>query len=251
MKLIASFIVAFSTYSKLPMPQKIWKDEQLRYVFIFFPFVGAVIGVLEYLTWYLSTCFCMDMLFRNCIMAALPLVVTGGIHVDGYMDTRDAFGSYQDKEKKLEIMKDPHVGGAAITSFAVYGLIYLACLTCIQDIAEMMIVCAGFVTSRSLCSLVVLNCTMARKTGMLVYMREKAGRIACSIFNVIFTVAVFAMIVWFSGMQAFVAIALQLLATGYVIASSKKQLGGINGDIAGYMVLLCELMTVVSVVYIR
>lgn len=49
MRIIKSFFIAFSMYSKIPMPQFEWKDEDMRYALCFFPWVGAVIGVLWYL----------------------------------------------------------------------------------------------------------------------------------------------------------------------------------------------------------
>ena len=49
MRIIKSFFIAFSMYSKIPMPQFAWKDEDMRYALCFFPWVGAVIGVLWYL----------------------------------------------------------------------------------------------------------------------------------------------------------------------------------------------------------
>ena len=44
MRIIKSFFIAFSMYSKIPMPQFQWKDEDMRYALCFFPWVGAVIG---------------------------------------------------------------------------------------------------------------------------------------------------------------------------------------------------------------
>ena len=52
MRIIKSFFIAFSMYSKIPMPQFQWKDEDMRYALCFFPWVGAVIGAL----WYLWKC---------------------------------------------------------------------------------------------------------------------------------------------------------------------------------------------------
>lgn len=43
-------------------------------------------------------------------MTLLPLIVSGGIHLDGLVDTADALYSRRETEKKLEILKDPHVG---------------------------------------------------------------------------------------------------------------------------------------------
>lgn len=49
MRMIKSCIVAFSMYSKIPMPQFEWKEEDMHYMLCFFPWVGAVIGVCIYL----------------------------------------------------------------------------------------------------------------------------------------------------------------------------------------------------------
>ena len=55
---------------------------------------------------------------------AIPFLVTGGIHMDGFMDTMDAVHSYGDRTKKLEILKDPHLGAFAVICAAVYLLLY-------------------------------------------------------------------------------------------------------------------------------
>ena len=51
---------------------------------------------------------------------AIILLVTGGIHMDGYMDTMDALHSYGNREKKLEILKDSHIGAFAVIMTVLY-----------------------------------------------------------------------------------------------------------------------------------
>ena len=46
--------VAFSMYSKIPMPRFEWASEDMRYHLFFFPWIGAVIGLLEW-GWYCMT----------------------------------------------------------------------------------------------------------------------------------------------------------------------------------------------------
>ena len=43
MRLIRSFVIAFSTYSRIPMPQVEWSEENRKYAMWFFPLIGAVI----------------------------------------------------------------------------------------------------------------------------------------------------------------------------------------------------------------
>ena len=45
MNLIRSFFIAFSMYSKIPMPRTDWTKEAMRYAMCFFPVIGAVIEV--------------------------------------------------------------------------------------------------------------------------------------------------------------------------------------------------------------
>ena len=52
--------------------------------------------------------------------------MTGGIHLDGFMDTKDALNSYGSREEKLRILKDSRVGAFAVIRLALYLLIFLA-----------------------------------------------------------------------------------------------------------------------------
>ena len=46
MRVIRSLCIAFSTYSRIPVPQVAWTDENRKYSMCFFPLIGAVIGLL-------------------------------------------------------------------------------------------------------------------------------------------------------------------------------------------------------------
>ena len=113
MRIIKSFFIAFSMYSKIPMPQFEWKDEDIRYALCFFPWVGTVIGVLWYLWKWICARFGVGTLCYTVVGTAIPILITGGFHVDGFLDTCDALHSYQPRERKLEILKDSHIGAFA------------------------------------------------------------------------------------------------------------------------------------------
>ena len=105
MRIIKSVIVSFSMYSKIPMPQFEWKEEDMRYMLCFFPWIGAVIGICLWLWAVLCEKAGIGMLAFTTIGSVIPILITGGFHVDGFMDTMDAFHSYQPREKKLEYSK--------------------------------------------------------------------------------------------------------------------------------------------------
>ena len=114
MRMIRSLLIAFSTYSRIPVPQVEWTEENRRYSMCFFPLVGLVTGLV--LWGWLALCdhFGFHLLLRGAGAALIPLAVTGGIHMDGFMDTVDAQASWQPAEKRLEMAdSDPSIQGYA------------------------------------------------------------------------------------------------------------------------------------------
>ena len=159
-------IIAFSMYSRIPMPMFEWKEEDMKYAMCFFPVIGVVIGAVFYgmfllLSWLLPGSF-----LSAGILLAVPIFITGGIHMDGFMDTCDARASYGDREKKLAILKDTHTGAFAVIFGALYLILYAA--ACMElDRETAMLVSIGFVISRSLSGLSTVTFPEARKHGML------------------------------------------------------------------------------------
>ena len=121
----------------------------MKYAMCFFPMVGIVIGVCEYVlgNWILGRDY--GVLFFSVCMTLLPILLTGGIHLDGFMDTSDALASYGDREKKLAILKDSHTGAFAVLGLCIYLLWSLAMWSEVRP--EMLpVLAAGAVLSRAL-----------------------------------------------------------------------------------------------------
>ena len=53
----------------------------------------------------------------------IPILITGGIHLDGFCDVTDAKSSYASTERKLEIMSDSHVGAFVVMYLGIYLLL--------------------------------------------------------------------------------------------------------------------------------
>ena len=122
MSVIKSLILAFSMYSRIPVPHVRLEEKDMKYTFGFFPLVGVVIGAL-FSGWLIfARKFCIGTITSMCVSGVFLLLITGGIHIDGYMDTMDAVHSYGNREKKLEILKDSHIGAFAVIMLATYVL---------------------------------------------------------------------------------------------------------------------------------
>ena len=122
MSVIKSLILAFSMYSRIPVPHVRLEEKDMKYTFGFFPLVGVVIGAL-FSGWLIfARKFCIGTITSMCVSGVFLLLITGGIHIDGYMDTMDAVHSYGDREKKLAILKDSHIGAFAVIMLVTYVL---------------------------------------------------------------------------------------------------------------------------------
>ena len=123
MSIIKSLVIAFSMYSKIPMPHLELDEKDMKYVMGFFPLIGLITGALVYGWIYAGEILYVPDISRTLVLIILPVIITGGIHVDGYMDTCDALNSYGDREKKLAILKDSHIGAFAVIKLLVYYLL--------------------------------------------------------------------------------------------------------------------------------
>lgn len=242
------FLIAFSLYSKIPMPKVPWEKEDMQYQLIFFPWVGGVIGALLYLWSFLAEKFSVGNLCYVFIGVAIPLLVTGGFHVDGFMDTMDAVHSYKSREEKLQILKDPHIGAFAVLMLGLYGLIYTAAFS--EITAPLIPLCGmGFFLSRAFSGIAVLNFPGAKKEGMAYFFSEsvsekKKGRICLSLY--VELALCIGLMLWRQPVFGTVAVATQLLMFGYYYYKSRKEFGGITGDTAGYFVTMAECVMLVA-----
>lgn len=247
MKVLKSLVIAFSLYSAIPMPQFTWEEEDMRYVLCFFPWIGAVIGAVLYGWGMVAQSWEIGTLCYSCIGATIPLVITGGFHVDGFMDTMDAFHSYQQRERKLEILTDSHIGAFSVIMLGLYALIYIGAFSEIEDIRALVVVGAGFFLTRVLSGLAVVTFPAAKKEGMLFLFSCSAQKkivimalllqgIVCMVF-MLYQSCVYGVFVGGTAVVVFV----------YYYFRTKKELGGITGDTAGYFVVLCEGCMMVAV----
>ncbi len=233
-------------YSKLPMPKVAWSKENMKYVMCFFPLVGLIIGGIVYLWHRISGYLPISHVFYTAVIILIPLVITGGIHMDGFMDTMDARRSYQSMEKKLQILKDPNSGAfAVIACVGYYLLTYGTWYEVTQTQLEILLV--GFILSRALSGLAVVLFPLAKDTGLVATFSSEANKKLTGKVMIVFIVLCalcMLLINWYLGVICLMAALLTFVYYYYV---SVKEFGGITGDLAGYFLQLCELVMAVCI----
>ncbi len=237
--MLESFIIAFAMYSRIPMPRVQWTEKGMRYSMCFFPFVGAVIGVMSLLLFGGMHFLRFTAPAAAAALTVLPVLVNGGIHMDGFLDTVDAGRSYKPREEKLAILKDPHTGAFAVIYTGVYFLLTFG-LFCEVTGRELPFIAAGYYYSRILSALSVLCFPKAKKDGTAAAFSDAAGKkaIAALAVQLFLCGAIFLRMDFLYGG---VCLGMGFLALGYYALRSKRVFGGITGDLAGYFLQLCEL----------
>ncbi|WP_051620879.1 adenosylcobinamide-GDP ribazoletransferase [Paenibacillus sp. UNC451MF] len=111
---LAACAAAFQFLTRLPVPVTLeYNDALFRRSVVFYPLVGAVIGLLIGAAgWLLQGWLAPGV--TAALLLALWVAMTGGLHLDGLMDTADGIFSYRSREKMLEIMKDSRVGAMGV-----------------------------------------------------------------------------------------------------------------------------------------
>ena len=147
--------------------------------------------------------------------------------------------SYGDREKKLEILKDPHCGAFAVIRLCSYFLAYFALCTAVQFTPR-----TGFlwtlalVLERALSGLAVAAFPMAKNTGLAHTFASAADRktVRRILFGLAFALCAALTVLGGWGL----ALAAVLIFVRYYVVS-KKQFGGITGDLAGWFLQKAEL----------
>lgn len=219
----------------------------MKYSICFFPVVGIICGAVS-AAWY-TLCIevhISDILFAI-VSTCIPLMITGGIHMDGYMDTVDALASHQSSERKLEILKDSHCGAFAVIYCGVYLMLYFGLSYELYTARIFPVVYSGFVLSRALSAICALNIPNARKNGMLgLYTRNTRRKQATVAMAIVAILACGAMILMSLGPGVVAAIFVIAFIWRYY-RLVMKQFGGVTGDTAGFFLQICELIILLGV----
>ncbi len=121
MILFKSFLLNLQFFTILPIRKEFSiGNREMKWMVRTFPLLGLFVGAILLGGYVFLNAFThISSLGISFYIWVMPIVLTGGIHLDGYMDASDAFFSYRDREKRLDIMKDPRVGAFGVLSLAV------------------------------------------------------------------------------------------------------------------------------------
>ncbi len=239
---LETILVAFALYSAIPLPRPEWNEKNMRYAMCAFPLIGLVCGGLWWGWGELCAYLSVPHLLRGAGLCLIPVLVTGGIHLDGYADTCDALASCAPPEKKQEILKDPRCGAFAVIRLCAYFTAHLALCTALQPTRETLWTMGlAFVLERALSGLAVTRFPLAKNTGLAHTFATAADRRTASRVLMLECALSGAGMIAVGGVAGLVMAAVGLLVFWRYRVMADKQFGGLSGDLAGWFLQTAEL----------
>ena len=242
--MIKAFFIALQLMTRIPVPvffhiKEGDSDKLFGWSVLFYPLVGLIIGgFLLSLSAVLSS---LSLPSHGLIEAGLILtlwvLITGALHLDGLADSADAWlGGYGDRQRTLEIMKDPYSGPAAVVVLLLVLLLKFSSLIVI----EWQVILLAPVLARTAAMLLLATTPYVRKGGMAESAVNNLSKLAVWIVTAVVVVLSIFLLGKLS-IGLFVIFLIALLCRRMML----KRIGGTTGDTTGALIEITEASSLI------
>lgn len=246
--IINSFFICLSTFSIIPTKNVEWNNKSMKYVFCFFPFIGLVVGLMEYSWLMLSHSQNINSVLYACVATVIPVIITGGIHIDGLIDTFDAIFCYGDVDKRLEVLKDSRVGAFGVIYTIMYFILTFGVFESVfyKDVSLVLFV-SVYCISRITSGIITVNFPQSKDSGLQKNFTEDSN---VKIVNFVL-VALLILFMIINSIKFDVLVLMSIIVFySWLYRFSKKLIGGLAGDLIGFSLTIFELILLVVVLVV-
>ena len=234
-----AFAMCQSMFCAIPCPWKVWDEQARGKMLLFLPLVGLEIGLIWVILAQICRLLALPALVTGLILAIYPYLVTGFLHLDGFMDVTDAVKSWRDLERRREILKDSHVGSFAVINLVLLVVAQFALFSSAADEADSLILLFVPAVSRCCSALAVTGLKPMSTSQYANREKQTSHLIVTALLLCAFVAAGFLL----CGKYGFALLGC-LAGYGLALRRGYRTLEGMNGDISGYALTLGELCAV-------
>lgn len=244
-KIFPSLFQAIRLLSIFPLGKEDETKFDPFFFLISFPLVGCFLGLILILGLKIFSFLPHSIL--AIVGVVLYLVLTRMLHVDGFADTVEGFVGGKDKEDRLRIMKDSHIGVFGVVALVVLLLSYWQAFAVILAVSKynpnaLAAVVVAFTVSRWAMLLVATDAKPAQPEGLgtwFIQLQSQKILWLSSILPAIFLIGLF-------HFSVFIVMALLLLVVWLIKKWAEKQITGLNGDVLGFTLELTQVLILIS-----
>ena len=259
-KYFKGFLMAISMFTVIPLPRYEWDDEGGKNIMKFYPVIGLIVGLIWYGVFRLLNLLGASIMVTTAITLITPFILTGMLHLDGYMDVCDALLSRRDKEEKLRILKDPHTGAFAVISVVMlfvvnFSGLYTVISNSIQDnsINNINTSAIGLILipiiSRSLMGYLLLSKESMKGSSLGAFFKQGTGKVDRVILLSSLIISSIILVFIFGTYGIIISLAMILIST-FLVNKAAKEFDGMSGDSAGYGLVIAETIGILILSFI-
>ncbi len=245
-------VAAVSFLSVLPMPGRTRLFESkdaaspLLVGSVYFPLVGLLLGLLLWLLVLVFTPLVPQLALAGLLVVALVLL-TGGLHLDGLMDTCDGLFGGATRERKLEIMRDSRVGSFGVLGGACILILKFAFFASLRVRSIPLTLLVTLPSARWAMVLALRIFPSARPTGLGAAFRQTVTTERLVLASIVALTIVLIAGQWI-GLIVWVTASATTLVLGFWITRS---IGGLTGDSYGAIEEVVEVVALLVLVMVR
>ncbi|MFO8100759.1 MAG: adenosylcobinamide-GDP ribazoletransferase [Dehalococcoidia bacterium] len=210
-----------------------------------FPIIGLILGGILLGLDQLFDLF-LPQLLNSALLVVALVILTGALHLDGFMDTCDGFAVKSSAVERLKVMADSHAGGFGVAGGCCLLIVKFTaiCSLPIELLSVGLLLMPAI--ARWSVAYTILAFPSARKGGLGDLFKGKASWTMALIATII-TLGIAAGFLGWIGL----ALVTGIWATAYLVAKGLSfRLGGLTGDTYGAVIELAEVCVLIAIVII-
>lgn len=236
-----SILFALQHLTRLPLPYVSFDEASCGRATAFFPLAGVLIGaIMAAMVW--AAGWYLPVQLQASLLIVLMVVLTGGIHLDGFMDSIDGLFSGRQREKKLEIMRDSRVGAFGVIGAICLLLFKFSLLVGIPAYMLIKLLVVVPAISRWNMTLTIFIFPYARQEGLGAIYKKYCG-VRELLLATVLTGAAAGIVLGVYGALLMLMGGLSACLVGKRVS---RELGGLTGDIYGLINELSEVLLLLA-----
>lgn len=232
-----AFIIALQFLTRLPVFFSVdWKPRQVGLSLLYYPLVGLLLGAILLLLFRLLAG--LSPMLAAVILLTVWVLITGALHLDGLADSADAWaGGLGDKQRSLEIMKDPRAGPLAVVVLVLLLLFKFSALHMMLENNLWQALLIAPVLARSMVILFFLTTPYVREQGLGSDMASYLPKKSAVLILLLVMLALFGFVDLVTASVVSITTLVIFICLRYLMM---KRIAGMTGDTIGASIEIIE-----------
>jgi adenosylcobinamide-GDP ribazoletransferase len=241
-----SFLVALQFLTTIPLPgQREASPERLGHATTFFPVVGLIIGlILAGVNLLLSLI--LPSAVVNALLIVVLVIITGAMHLDGFVDTCDGIAGHKTVEDRWRVMRDSRAGAFGIVGAVLLLIVKYVSLNSVPPVFMMATLLFVPVVSRWAMVYAIFAYPYARPSGLGTAFKQNTRWSGFTIATIITLAVAVVLFPLFSLIGLLVTFGVWIV-TALLAVYLKYKFSGLTGDTYGAINEVAEVMVLLLV----